>query len=406
MNPAVPASPRGFPETRSPLGPTPRGATGFGLICLLSACVPCVCSLFGTCATLHAAETRGESAADSIADRLSWEMTSWKSIELRSEHTYEFSGSRRDDTSRAKVIKSTTIKTADKRHVYESTAYTEDGRVRHFLDADDGGVHSEVAFDETDGTRPKTITLRASQTKINKLQYYDILIPRGFRELYINDIPVYLKLKEAEYLGPVAVDGWACESFRFRNVRLMGTPPKDLVYCFDKSSGMPVQVGALYSKGGKPVVLSEWRALSLERRQGHHFPTSSRTSYFRFDPSGESKSLDIKIESKVNFLRFNGDFPLETFRPARPPGVTIVDKLRHKVYTVPGKDPLGPAKKGSPTTRSTVPHTWADLRIPSSSEWLLLVGACMVLGGAVSKVAGWLGPRSGCTNPAGESGGS
>jgi hypothetical protein len=71
----------------------------------------------------------------------------------------------------------------------------------------------------------------------------------------------------------------------------------------------------------------------------------------------------------------------------------IVDKLRHRVYIVPGKVPPRSATSQNPVTWSAVTRVLARIRVPSWSDGLLLLGLGMLGGGAVSRTAHWMSSR-------------
>lgn len=317
-----------------------------------------------------------------MAEKLSWLMDSWSSIELRVRIE-----SRNHDTGREGVGLEWYIETGLGQRMYERSWPTaEPGETDRKVVYSDGKRFAESSW--ADGRQRNIIYTKAF---FNEARTAHSWRPTPLTFFYLQHEPLATFLAKAEHLGTQSRLGRDCELLLVRNVRWTFAPV-DIVYCLDRETALPLRVQCFTAGDDRTTSRPEWEweATSIDDvGDGRHWPINSRdVSYSPEASDGVLQSRTLKIEA----IHFNKEFPLAIFRPVEEPGTPVLDAVANRQYTVPGV-PTGadaPAKsvasRATPPLRAEAPNDW----MATVSTWGLVLGVALIAAGLLT----WIKTRA------------
>lgn len=379
------ASPSGgFGFVATSLSASPRRS----LIGLLAAMTFIALDLSPLCAD----ENPRLNPATSIAERLAWEMTSWKSIEFVVRGDYEFHEINEEDRpSLYKHTKIHYIETAGGKRFIDVEGHVANGQITHSQGYDDGSECWAVEFDPKNSTKQSMISIGRNFLNEHDQSMTMTTKPDGYREFFLVNEPIHTALAKATYIGETKVAGRDCVAFRFPPVRL-AAHLQVLTYHFDKRSAIPIKVDAERTlPDGKTVPTFQWEATLVEDRQGYTFPVKSRKTGFSYGKSDKTVKKHFTINSTYEKIIYDQAFPPSAFKPKAQPGVQVYDSIRRKLSITPDPNaPKEPPKDKGPDTRASATGIAGPARGASWSDWMArvlpAVGVTALLAGIALKL--------------------
>lgn len=314
-------------------------------------------------------------AAESAAQKLAWEMESWKSIEIRFHEDFvNKDPARKPDEPRTFRSTDHYIETAAGQRVYDtrmttelekgtgvSIEYTDGSKCAQLLRTDEGGVAGQ-----------EQVTIKRSFYCENDGVTYR---PDPLKYLYVGLKPLHEDLARAEHLGEGRRLDRPCDRFVFTQVNGKNDQ-RHLVYWLDRETGITLRFeyydDAKLRSGGRPDHV--WNAQSLDDVGGRHLVM--RSQVLQLDPEGtDPQRVLVQYDVITDEVVFDRDYPKSTFWPAVTKGTKVFDMIANKVI-MPQRKP-GPRATTATPIRAIDPDGWGL----SYSTVGLLLGAAALLAG-------------------------
>lgn len=314
--------------------------------------------------------------ADSAAERLAWELRSWKSIEIRvhanlvnakaSADPMLWSGS---DTF------SHYVETADGLRMFEERIVPSSGDEILNMYFSNGKLAADVNRGTLQGKAQESVIIKRDFGMESKTGWYGV--PEPLLYFYVGMRPLHEVLPSAEYLGQGSHLNRDCDLFLF--TRAKHGVQGDFVYALDRETSIPLKVSVFTdaNKRAEGTPASTWSAESLDEVNGRHIPLrSSQAHYSRVDPSEAVLKRSILVES----VEFDKDYPRATFWPKISPEATVFNSVPSEFKAPVAKD-TG-ARKLDVQASSVAGQT--GLRVVDRGHWSDMVApASLALGVAV-----------------------
>ena len=253
-----------------------------------------------------------------LAEKLAWESTSWSAIELRVEAVTThpvLPGAR---------LKCHYIETGDGARFGEEVSEKSDGTSSRQIRFFDGARGGSITFEPRSLDKQMQAVLRDGYglEPANAFAFRPLALT--FR--YLVKKPLHLALPDGKELGRAKLLGRDCVAVRFEKAF---TPRPmtliDLTYYIDLQTGVPLQLEM--ARDG--VKLLTWSALSFDEIDGRHLARSSEEIGWAADGTASRSRRET-----ITFVKFDGTYPLATFRPTIEPGILIKDAVK-RTMTLP-----------------------------------------------------------------------
>ncbi|HEX8202983.1 MAG TPA: hypothetical protein VF590_21080 [Isosphaeraceae bacterium] len=332
------------------------------------------------------------SPAEAAAQRLSWEMESWKSIEIRTHQDFTNHDVGRDPQMDAAArFEDHYIETATGQRLYESSARPAGGDARQSTYYSDGTRCADLVDFDVNGARQHQMTIKRSFG--SEAQRNTSFRPEPLNHLYIGTTPLPKALPKATHLGSDRHLDRDCDTFLFPGDR-PGAAPAAIVYCLDRETSIPLEVRYFGDERSReddrPYAI--WRAESLDQVEGHRIPLKSEILHYAQDQrggtpaTGQASHVSMTHKILVDELHFQRDYPAALFWPVVPPGTWVIDRIAQKDYTTGLPRVSGPlpgsvrAGEGTPV-RAEPPAGWTStLSAVGLGLGLVLLIAGLMLG--------------------------
>ncbi|MDX2037778.1 MAG: hypothetical protein SFX72_14095 [Isosphaeraceae bacterium] len=306
------------------------------------------------------------------AKRLSWELESWKSIEIRSHEDFRNSRNHGPEQFSTYRCEYHYIETAAGERRYDERLMP-DGKADALITQNyhDGTLSANLIRNEVDGIGGDQVTIsRVFAQEDNGFTYR----AQPLAQFYVGTEPLPKALAKSTYLGGDRRLGRDCERFLFTKVGTARTAT-DLVYWLDKATGVPLEVESFANEQDRNEhrVRSIWSAQSLDRIDGRHIPL--RSELLVFDNSGK---VDKTYKIVVDSVRFDQSYPKSTFRPLITKGATVYDTVRKKA-TFPNEPVDGSGMSSTSPIRAVEP----GVSSLTASSLSILLGVCILSSGLV-----------------------
>jgi hypothetical protein len=291
------------------------------------------------------------------------EMNSWKNIELKVRSANKFVKIPPELVNRPLYTHtdSTYIETAAGDRFLETVGVLPDGaeirRASYFQD----GRAATVTYDPKDSTVQKKVSISRTFHGENLPGTNARPVPLSF--FYVDKVPLYEALPNAEYLGKEAGKLGPCDKYLFKNIKIVAAL-QDRVYYLDAATALPVRVDALRTSGeSKGETLFSWAATKVETIQGHPFATESLTTMYQIGEN--SKDVLSTISDDVLSVRYDADLTSVAFWPTINPGVRVSDQIAHATTVTPGEPKIGRVEAATSSTTTPIvaepPRDWSSV---------------------------------------------
>jgi hypothetical protein len=182
---------------------------------------------------------------------------------------------------------------------------------------------------------------------------------------YVGKRPLHEALLEVAPSATSKVLGRRCRAFLFKGVRWAAG--QDQIYYLDESTSIPLKAEAFPGGASADATgpLWTWTAGAIDTVGGHHLPLESTM---------KSYAPAMSWKARVRSIEFDKTYPDSTFWPDLQPGVSVLDSIARKSYTVPGEVPEN-APRGKPE------QVAAPVEAHPPSDWSsVYAGALLVFG--------------------------
>ncbi|MDR3636404.1 MAG: hypothetical protein P4L84_21555 [Isosphaeraceae bacterium] len=270
-----------------------------------------------------------------ILERITWEMTSWKTVEVRITQSFQFHSAFNGGHMAQGLYTSADshlILTQDGKKMLDVKSTTKAGPVSRTLAFDDGAECARVEFDRATG-RPTAVGITQLFLTEGRPEAGPSRFPGQYQFLYLGGTPIHKSLASSTYLGRSEVLGRTCGRLLLKDAHL-GRAPMDLTLHFDSRTGTLLKVVALADIAGRKFEHLQWEAESIEKKQGREYVAKSRLSTYKLDADHQERVPLYTFGYAVDEIRYDHAFPLSSFRPTLVPGMQVVDKIRSKMYIV------------------------------------------------------------------------
>jgi hypothetical protein len=330
---------------------------------------------------VHALHPKGNfrmaSPAEIAAQRLTWNMESWKSIELRSHEDFVNSTDHDPSQFSAFHCKYHYIETAVGQRMFEERLVAQ-GRKETFISINytDGRFSASLFRPEIDGVGKDQIDIRqAFATEMDGRTHR----PTPLNYFYVGLNPLPKVLSKAVHLGIRRHMDRDCDLFLFAGIK-SGPGTTDFVYWLDHTSSIPLKVefydGEKARAEHRPLAV--WNAESFDEVEGRHLPLKSEVIHFR-TAGPHFDEVEGRYKVVVESVNFDRDYPKSTFWPVIGRDATVFDAVRNKM-TVP--------KEPSAETRGTTAAP--PIRAVESSDGIFSTSTLVMLMGVAILAAGLL----------------
>lgn len=337
---------------------------------------------------------RGDTPQQKAAERLKWEMESWRSIELRVRHKM----TRRAPDPKGRPMpfdrfEIRYVQTALGRRLKEQESFLGDAqrrRVRYFFDGRRG---ADIEYGGTDFQDMVQVIVLAHFPTGGNPGVFNCAEP--LNSYYVGLEPLHMALPRAEHLRSEPFLDRPCEVFRVPEVR--GSLVLDHVHHLDGETGIPLQVATYLNsrpfKEERPYAV--WKATSIERVQGHPFVMNS--THVTYAPGDGTVTFERTFE--VRSLVFDQDYPDSMFFPVIPSGSQVIDAVAKKTVVWPSRTPVKnesrpSASKSKPDPKPKAePRPQAEVANPIRAEqpqpWPSAFGGVLGAAGLLLMAAGF-----------------
>jgi hypothetical protein len=319
-----------------------------------------------------------DSPAQAAAKKLSWEVESRKSVEVKVTTTItdHRAGTRKEPDFN--TITEHYIETAAGQRYCDFRGLKSGELHSHLTHFGDGSKFADLNYDPNDWEVQQNVFIKKQYWMEEGSDHKQVPQPLLF--LYVGREPLHEALPRAEYLGKGQVIGRDCNLFLFVGVRW--TPTQDQVFHLDEATAIPLKVESYRNKEArdKHEPMGSWTAKSLEVVQGHPVPMTSTLVQL-----GGDHNPMFTWDYKVDSIQFDNHYPASMFWPTFQPGVTVFDSFTKKNYTVPGAAATKPgaaktAEGSVQPIQATPPRDWSAFA-PGA---FLVVGLALLLTGGIA----------------------
>lgn len=247
----------------------------------------------------------------------------------------------------------------------------------------DGSATTSIAYGPDDFDKQQVV--RVDRHFLNEDGNNNREMPASLKYLYVGRKPLYEALAEAKDLGPAEVLGRPCHKLLFPGVQRMTT--LDEVYYLDDATAIPLKVDVYRNPEAleKDRKFGSWTAEKIEIVDGHAItPISSTVSY------NNDGAVMVTWKHRIDSIRFNGEIPASTFKPALDPGVTILNSVTKRYSQAPGAKSKV-ATMPTATVAPTGPPPTAEPPADHTAAWTAasIFTGCTLL--AAAAIAAWRG---------------
>ena len=299
--------------------------------------------------------------AELAANRLAFEMQSWRSIELQVRHgiSRPTEPERRPDYDH--LIDHYT-ETAVGWRKNDNTSFDGATLNSHSQAYFDGSRYAQVGFARDELSKQSQVIIKRSFEMEDKSASTSRPVPLSC--LYLGQTPLPEALRKAVHLGTEEVLGRRCDRFLFTDLK-WDEHRRHQVFSLDQATAIPLRIltyqdANAYSAG---KILLRWEAESLDRVQGHWVPLRSKGTLY----SPESGSPSLFRAYDVQEVAFDRPFAKSAFWPVVQPGVPVFDATVNKLTRSPGPKPQAAAKPAVAPASTAVP-TVATPAVPPA-DW-------------------------------------
>lgn len=321
--------------------------------------------------------------AEAASQRLSWEMDSWKSLDIHSDQ--KISDLVVSDPKKGSYqghMLERYVETATGERLYENKVVADDGQ--ETLDANyaDGSRFADATFRGPHARKMEQVILKSSfadegRSGTNRR-------PDPLRYLYVGQTPLpkallsggVVHLKSDRHLGR------ECDVFLIPQARWTAHTPLDLVYTLDRETGFPLKLSLYFTPEDREQdrAISTWSADSFDEIKGHHLPLRSTEVIYDRSPDGPPIKRAVR-KLTITEADFDRDYPTSTFWPVIQPGVMVWDKVANKHWHQPNADgtpfvQAPAATRVAQPIKATPPRDWST---PASYAGLTLGAAVLVV---------------------------
>jgi hypothetical protein len=319
------------------------------------------------------------SPADLAAKQLSWELESWKSIELQIQESFENQTKPNPVSPEFSAYEKGIhyIETAAGQRMYEERTRPAGEREQVSIKYTDGKLAAELLRQEHNGVERDQITIqrafgREGEGWANR--------PMPLKYLYVGLERLPKALPKAVNVGVDRHLNRPCDLFLFPRVG-SGRGATDYVYWLDRATGIPLRVDYYPDEKARsesrPAAV--WTAESLDEIDGRHLPLKSELVRYQPAEAGLQK-ISFRLKSHVVSVRFDRDYPKTTFWPEISRNAMVFDTINKKLTAPQAAATNAQAAVGMPPPiRSAEPRDWVSL----GSTAALLAGAAVVTLGLV-----------------------
>jgi hypothetical protein len=293
--------------------------------------------------------------AETFAERLAWELESWKSVEVRARH--EMVSREAPPSVDHNGILEHYIESSSGQRYYNFQFLKNGGPASRYAYFADGQRCADVQYSDGDPETQRSIVIKRGFRLEDQSDRVDRPVPLLY--LYVGREPLHEALREAHYLGQARVLGRGCEAFLFKQVKWF--VPQDQVFYLDRATSIPLKVESFSDAEARSreAPLWAWTAEELGEVQGH--PVVLRSKQVDYEGQTEpTMTRTFQVES----IAFDQTYPASTFWPAKQPGVPVMDAIANKVSTTPGARPE-PAEAARPAAGRAIvaepPGDWTAM---------------------------------------------
>ena len=302
-----------------------------------------------------------QSRAEIHAERLAWQLDSWRSLEVACVET--ISPNKPDSSAHAvfNEIESLYIETGAGQRLLDCRylkSGSERSRAVHYFDGRRGAdvlYRKDKPGQQDQATFHRHFYLEADWAQSSRplpLSYY-----------WVARRPIHKVLSNATHLGERKVMGRDCDVFLFRNAGWSGV--QEQVYCLDNETSVPLEIDVFSNDAdriaGRP--LTAWSAKEVTEFQGHPFVRESTQK----DYTGEGRALSFSREYHVKSMVYNREYPPSTFWPTLQANVVVFDTISNKApyraaEEIHGRGEVNgqqPSRTAEPI-RADLPSQWGD----------------------------------------------
>jgi hypothetical protein len=317
-------------------------------------------------------EYRMAGPAEVAAQRLSWEMESWKSIELRSHEDFVNSEDHDPSQFSGYHCKYHYIETAAGERMFEERLVPQ-GSKETFVSINytDGKRSATLLRPEIDGVGKDQIDIKqAFATETDGRTYR----PVPLRYYYVGLEPLPEVLSKAVHQGTRRHLDRDCDLFLFAGVR-SGQGTTDYVYWLDHASSIPLKVefyeGEKARSENRPLAV--WSAESFDKVEGRHLPL--RSELVHLGAAGPRiGDVEGRYQVVVDSVNFDREFPKSTFWPVITSDATVYDFVHNKVTS-----PKKPSADTQGTTASPpIRAVESSDGVLSSSTLVMFIGVTIL----------------------------
>jgi hypothetical protein len=313
-----------------------------------------------------------ESPAESAARKLTWEMGTWKSIEIQDHYDAVNEVLERGQPRTFQEVRRY-IETASGQRFYDTrlsndlkevttdSDYSDGARCANLFRIDKGGVAGE---EQVSITRAFGIEREGWSNRPTALNY-----------LYVGLKPLPEALPQAQYLGADKQLNRQCDRFLFTHVKGKDDP-EVLVYWLDRETGVTLRVEYYDNEQARTQgrQLGIWTAESLDLVGGRHFALKSE--FIQMDPRGTGPPrVAARHKITTDKVLFDQAYPKSTFWPVITKETKVFDFVTGKIS--------GPKKRAIAKT-----HTQTPIQAVDGSGWGVSYSAAGMLLGLAAIAAG------------------
>lgn len=283
--------------------------------------------------------------AETHAERLAWEMESWKSIDFQLRTTYELNELAPDPQRGASKLSEHYIETAAGQRMFEVRMTLRDGREMRSVYYSDGERCADFKQIKLPEKTIDSVRIKREFWQEGTLSWRGC--PEPLKFYYCGLRPLPEALKAAQYLGSDRHRDRDGDAFLIS--KASGHAQSDIVLLLDKVTSVPLKVSFYRSDEDRAANRphSVWSAESVDEVGGRHLPM--RSEDITYSPTDPGKPALVR-KMVVEAIYFDRDYPASTFWPTIGSDTQVVDLISNKVVA-PSKakaaPPAGPKKNES-----------------------------------------------------------
>lgn len=266
-----------------------------------------------------------QAGLDEIAQRLSWQMDSWKSIKIHVNEEFK----RENYVMREGIFESysnktiyiedvlgkrlhedrMTVHSPEKRDIF--SAYYSDGELSANLRRDEHG-QDWVTIKRTFGVEDGGVSCR----------------PWPLNSFYVGLEPLSKVVPRAASLGTDRCINRNCDVLLFSKPN-PALKPYECVIHLDQETSVPLKYARYEDSAARasqrPTYV--WSAKSLDLFEGRHFPANSELVSYAHAP-GTPGQVDFRSECRIESIQFNKDYPKTMFWPVITKQTNVMDTVK------------------------------------------------------------------------------